>query len=80
MVLTMPPFFPVEGWCFFSREKYSAFKPLVEKVEGNGRINACIEHVFGYKARVIRMYLNIIQLLKITERERSELLLSMKNS
>ena len=31
-VLTMPPFFSAEGWCFFSRRKYGAFKPLVDKV------------------------------------------------
>ena len=40
----------------------------------------CIERVFGYKARVNRMFLNISRLLEITERERSKLLLSMKNS
>ena len=79
MVLTMPPFFPAEGWCFFSREKYGAFKPWVEKVEGTGRINVCIERVLGYKARVNRMFLNISRFLEITEREHSELLLSMKN-
>ena len=80
MVLTMPPCFPAEGWCFFSREKYGAFKPLVEKVEGTWRINVCIERVFGYKVRVNRMFLNISRLLKIIARERNELLLSMKNS
>ena len=52
----------------------------MEKVEGTGRINACIERVFGYKARVNRMFLNISRLLEITERERSALLLSVKNS
>ena len=52
----------------------------MEKVEGTRRINACIERVFGYKARVNRMFLNTSQLLEITERERSELLLSVKNS
>ena len=52
----------------------------MEKVEGTGRINVCIERVFGYKARVNRMFLNISRLLEITERERSELLLSVKNS
>ena len=52
----------------------------MEKVEGTGRINACIERVFGYKARVNHMFLNISRLLEITERERSELLLSVKNS
>ena len=51
----------------------------MEKVEGSERINACIEHVFGYKARVNRMFLNINQLLEITERERNELLLLVKN-
>ena len=49
----------------------------MEKVEGTGRINACIERVFGYKACVNHMFLNISRLLEITERE---LLLSMKNS
>ena len=39
----------------------------------------CIEHVFEYKARVNRMFLNISRWLKITERERSELLLYVKN-
>ena len=52
----------------------------MEKVEGTGRINACIEHVFGYKARVNHMFLNISRWLEITERERNELLLSVKNS
>ena len=74
------PFFLAEGWYIFSREKYDAFKPLVKKVEGTGRINACIERVFEYKARVNRMFLNISRWLEITERERSELLLSVKNS
>ena len=55
MVPTMPLFFPAEGCYFFSRGKYGAFKPLVKKVEGTGIINACIERVFGYKARVNRM-------------------------
>ena len=40
----------------------------------------CIERVFGYKARVNHMFLNISRWLEITERERNELLLSMKNS
>ena len=80
MVPTMPPFFPAEGWYFFSREKYGAFKPRVEKVEGSGRINACIERVFRYKARVNHMFLNINRLLEIIERERNELLLFVKNS
>ena len=52
----------------------------MEKVEGAGRINACIERVFGYKARVKHMFLNISRLLEIIEREDSELLLSVKNS
>ena len=52
----------------------------MEKVEGTGRINACIERVFGYKARVKRMFLNISRLLEIIEREDSELLLYVKNS
>ena len=52
----------------------------MEKVEGIGRINAFIECVFGYKARLNHMFLNISRWLKITERERSELLLSVKNS
>ena len=52
----------------------------MEKVEGIGRINACIERVFRYKARVNCMFLYIIRLLEITERERSDLLLSVKNS
>ena len=52
----------------------------MEKVEGTGRINACIEHVFGYKARVNRMFLNISRLFEINERECNELLLSVKNS
>ena len=80
MVPTMPPFFLAEGWYFFSREKYGAFKPLVEKVEGTGRINACIERVFGYKARVNHMFLDISRWLEIIERERNEFLLSVKNS
>ena len=44
-----------------------------------GRINAFIERVFGYKARVNRMFLNISRLLEIIEREHNELLLLMKN-
>ena len=52
----------------------------MEKVEGTGRINACHECVFRYKARVICMFLNISRWLKIIERERSELLLYVKNS
>ena len=80
MVPTIPSFFPAEGWYFFNQEKYGAFKPLVEKVEGTERINVCIERVFGYKARVNRMFLNISRWLEITERERNELLLFVKNS
>ena len=52
----------------------------MEKVEGTGKINVCIERVFGYKACVSRMFLNISRWLEITERERNELLLSVKNS
>ena len=52
----------------------------MEKVEGTGRINACIEHVFGYEACVNHMFLNISRWLEITERERNELLLFVKNS
>ena len=52
----------------------------MEKFEGTGIINASIERVFGYKAHVNRMFLNISRLLEIIERERSELLLSVKNS
>ena len=51
----------------------------MEKVEGTRSINACIERVFGYKACVNRMFLNISWLLEIIERERNELLLSVKN-
>ena len=40
----------------------------------------CIDCVFGYKARVNHMFLNISRWLEITERERNELLLSVKNS
>ena len=52
----------------------------MEKVEGTGRINACIERVFGYKARVNHMFLDISRWLEIIERERNELLFSVKNS
>ena len=52
----------------------------MEKVEGTERINACIERVFGYKAHVNHMFLNISRWLEITERERNELLLSVMNS
>ena len=51
----------------------------MEKVEGTRRIIACIEHLFGYKARGNRTFLSISRLLEITKRERNELLLSMKN-
>ena len=44
-----------------------------------GRINACIERMFGYKALMNHMFLNISRLLEIIERERNELLLSVKN-
>ena len=40
----------------------------------------CIERVFGYKARVNHMFLNISRWLEITKRERNELLWSVKNS
>ena len=40
----------------------------------------CIERVFGYKARVNRMFPNTSRWLEITEREHNEPLLSMKNS
>ena len=40
----------------------------------------CIERVFGYKARVNNMFLDISRLFKITKREHNKLLLSMKNS
>ena len=52
----------------------------MEKVEGTRRINACIEREFRYKARVNHMFPNISRWLKITKRERNELLLSVKNS
>ena len=74
-VLTMPPFSPAKGWCFFNRGKYDAFKLLVEKVKGIVRVNACIE----YKAHGNHTFLNISQLLNITKSERNELLLSVKN-
>ena len=51
----------------------------MEKVEETGRINTCIEHVFGYKEHGNRTFLNISRLLEITKRERNELLLSVKN-
>ena len=40
----------------------------------------CIKLVFGYKASVNHMFLNISRWLEITERECNELLLSVKNS
>ena len=49
------------------------------KAEENGRINASIERVFGYKARVNRTFPNTSQLLEVTEREHNEPLLSVKN-
>ena len=39
-----------------------------------------IERVFGHKARVNHMFLNISRWLEIIERERNELFLSVKNS
>ena len=51
----------------------------MEKAEGTGRLNACIECVFGYKARGNYTFLNISRWLEITKRECNELLLSMKN-
>ena len=51
----------------------------MEKVEGTGRVNACIEHMFRYKACGNRTFLNINWLVEITKRERNELLLSLKN-
>ena len=39
----------------------------------------CIDRVFGYKACGNHTFLNISQMLKITEKERNELLLSVKN-
>ena len=80
MVPTLPPFSLMNVGTFFNREKYGVFKPLVEKVEGTERINACIECVCGYKARVNHMFFNISRWLEITERERNELLLFVKNS
>ena len=52
----------------------------MEKDEGTGRINVCIELLFRYKAHVNHMFLNISRWLEITEMERNELLLSVKNS
>ena len=78
-ILTMPLFSLTEGWCFFSRRKYGAFKPRVEKVEGSGRVNAYIEHMFGYKVCGNHTFLNISWLLEIIKKEHNELLLSVKN-
>ena len=44
------------------------------------RINASIEHLFIYKARVNQTFPNTSRWWEITERECNELLLSMKNS
>ena len=52
----------------------------MEKAEGTGRINASIERVFGYKARVNRTFPNTSRLLEVTEREHNEPFLSVKNS
>ena len=41
----------------------------MEKAEGTGGINASIERVFGYKARVNRTFPNTSQLLEVTEME-----------
>ena len=51
----------------------------MEKDEGTGRINASIEHVFGYKARLNHTFPNTSRLLKVTRREHNEPLLSVKN-
>ena len=52
----------------------------MEKAEGTGGINASIERVFGYKARVNRTFPNTSRLLEVTEMENNEPLLSVKNS
>ena len=52
----------------------------MEKAKGTGRINASIERVYGYKARVNRTFSNTSRLLEVTEREHNEPLLSVKNS
>ena len=52
----------------------------MEKAEGTMRINASIEHVFGYIARVNRMFPNTSRLLEVIERKHNEPLLSVKNS
>ena len=51
----------------------------MKKAEGTGRINASIEHVFGYKVRVNCMFPNTSRLLEVIEREHNEPLLSVKN-
>ena len=50
------------------------------KLKGLGELMCPLSCVFGYKARVNCMFLNISRLLEITERGRSELLLLVKNS
>ena len=50
----------------------------MDKVEGTGRVNACIERMFRYKACGNRTFLNISRLVEITKRERNELLLLVK--
>ena len=52
----------------------------MEKAEGTGRINASIERVLGYKARVNHTFSNTSRLLEVTESEHNEPLLSVKNS
>ena len=52
----------------------------MEKGEGIGRINASIERVFGYRARVNRTFPNTSRLLEVTKKEHNEPLLSVKNS
>ena len=52
----------------------------MEKAEGTGKINASIELVFGYKARVNRTFPNTSRLLEVTDREHNKPLLSVKNS
>ena len=52
----------------------------MEKAEGTGRINASIERVFGYKARVNDTFSNTSRLLEVTEREHNEPLLLVENS
>ena len=52
----------------------------MEKAEGTRRINASIERVFGYKARVNRTFPNTCRLIEVTKREHNKPLLSVKNS